>query len=43
MSPPDRGGDILVLPRLSVRLSVRHTVVSSLELENRSRYFHESS
>ena len=48
---PEKGGDILFLSWLSVRLSVRqfvclsvcHKIVSALKLENRSRYFHETS
>ena len=45
MSPPDRDGDILFLPRfLSVCLFVRplRNRVRSVIL-NRSRYFHETS
>ena len=30
MSPPDRDGDLLFLPQLSVRLSARHLIVSAL-------------
>ena len=34
MSPPDRGGDILFLPRLSVRPSVHQSVTQSCPLYN---------
>ena len=43
MSPPSESGSILFYPaRLSVRLTVRHEIVSALELETRSRYFDET-